>query len=199
MHIPEFRADLSAGSLLIRESRVIADLLLQEAKPEDFQQALMRDNVLQKKNPVSARRQARLIRNRLEPMSRDIWLFVCDGSLDQAVHALLCSAIRQNRLLGDFLLTVVQEHHRTFKKSISSQDYHHFFQRCIQIKPDLAELSPSTVEKIRQVVFRVLAEAGIVESSRSMRLRAFHLLPEIRACMIAMDEEYVLKCLEGIG
>ena len=193
-----YRADITAGSLKVSESRVIADLLLQEAKPEDFQQALMRDNVLQKKNPVSARRQARLIRNRLEPMSRDIWLFVCDGSLDQAVHALFCAAIRQNRLLGDFLLTVVQEHHRTFKKSISSQDYHQFFQRCIQIKPDLAELSPSTIEKIRQVVFRILAEAGIVESSRSLRLRPFLLLPEIRACMFATNEEYVLKCLEGL-
>ncbi len=198
MHIPDFRADMGAGSLLVRESRVVAGLLLQEAKPEDFHQALMKDNLLQKKNPVSARRQARLIRNRLESMPRDFWLFVRDGDHDAAAQALLCAAIRQNRLLGDFLLTTVREHIRTYQKTLALRDFDLFFEQCRLIEPAISQWSESTVRKIRQVVFRILAEAKIIASTRSPRLLPFVLLPEIHAALSANQEQYVLQCLEGL-
>lgn len=43
-----YDSDLIGGSLMVRESRLIADLLLREATPEQWHQAIQIDNILQK-------------------------------------------------------------------------------------------------------------------------------------------------------
>ncbi len=42
-----YDSDLIGGSLMVRESRLIADLLLREATPEQWHQAIQIDNILQ--------------------------------------------------------------------------------------------------------------------------------------------------------
>ena len=59
-----YNAEISAGSLMLPESRRVAKLLLGHPTKEAWLEALKRDNILQKKSPATARRQARLIRNR---------------------------------------------------------------------------------------------------------------------------------------
>ena len=54
-----YNAEISAGSLLLPESRRIAKLLLGRPTPEQWDAALNDENLLQKK-PATARRQARL-------------------------------------------------------------------------------------------------------------------------------------------
>ena len=51
-----YSADISAGSLLLKESRPIALLLLAQADDQAWYQALVVDNVLQKKSPAGAKR-----------------------------------------------------------------------------------------------------------------------------------------------
>ncbi|WP_348944726.1 BrxA family protein [Chitinibacter sp. FCG-7] len=51
---------------MINESRRIAELLLQKPDDAAWSQAIKLDNILQKNNPATAIRQARLIRSRLE-------------------------------------------------------------------------------------------------------------------------------------
>ncbi len=40
-----YDSDLIGGSLMVRESRLIADLLLREATPEQWHQAIQIDNI----------------------------------------------------------------------------------------------------------------------------------------------------------
>ena len=49
-----YDSDLIGGSLMVRESRLIADLLLREAIPEQWHQAIQIDNILQKRTPASS-------------------------------------------------------------------------------------------------------------------------------------------------
>lgn len=46
-----YNAEISAGSLLLRESREIAKLLLEQADDAVWRNALVVDNVLQKNHP----------------------------------------------------------------------------------------------------------------------------------------------------
>jgi hypothetical protein len=59
---PRYRADITAGSLKVTESRRIADLLLHNVNNDGWIDAIVQRNVLQARNPASARRLARLIR-----------------------------------------------------------------------------------------------------------------------------------------
>ena len=98
-----YNGEISAGSLLVGESRLIARLLLDKVDGQDWDRVIQVDNILQKRNPASAKRQARLIRKRLGLMAPDLWYIVVDGSMDAPVQALLAAAIKHSRLLGDHL------------------------------------------------------------------------------------------------
>jgi hypothetical protein len=132
--ISEYRynAEISAGSLMLWESRIIAGLLLEGADTRKWQQAVNVDNVLQKKVPSTARRMARLIRNRLELMTPDLWELVVNGTSETALQSLLAAAIKHSRMLGDFLFEIVKDHYRIFEKQLTTIDWNHFLALCKQ-------------------------------------------------------------------
>ena len=94
-----YDSDLIGGSLMVRESRLIADLLLREATPEQWHQAIQIDNILQKRTPASAQRNATAIRKRLERLEPDFWKALRDGDDELATQVAFCGALERNLLL----------------------------------------------------------------------------------------------------
>jgi hypothetical protein len=105
--IPRYRADITAGSLKITESRRIADMLLNKVDAAGWSDAIVKRNILQAKSPATARRLALLIRSRLETLGPDIWKLIRDGKGPVVTHAILAAAVKQSPLLGDFLELVI--------------------------------------------------------------------------------------------
>lgn len=111
-----YRADITAGSLKVAESRVIADLLLKQADDDAWKAALREENVLQTRSPKTADRLSILIRGRLETMNADLWTLVKDGNSTVATHACLAAAVKHSALLADFLELVVTGKHEPWWK-----------------------------------------------------------------------------------
>ncbi len=104
-----YDSDLIGGSLMVRESRLIADLLLREATPEQWHQAIQIDNILQKRTPASAQRNATAIRKRLERLEPDFWKALRDGDDELATQVAFCGALERNLLLLEFMETVMRD------------------------------------------------------------------------------------------
>lgn len=195
-HTQKYIGDIVAGSLLIMESRKIARLLLDNANPKQWHQAIMIDNILQKRTPSAAKRQARLIKNRLSLMKPALWEFIAQGSSDMAVQGILAAAIKHSRLLGDFMDTVIRQHWRTFVKEITDKDWKNFIETCVQIDPGIDQWTDSTQAKIKQVIFRILTESKYIDNTKSLQLLPVSVIPEIRQYLIKNSEKYVLRCME---
>jgi hypothetical protein len=193
---PHYNAEITAGSLLLKESRAIVQLLLQGADEKAWYQAIAVDNVLQKTSPASARRMATLIRKRLETMPRELWVMIAEGTTEVATQSLLAAAIKHSQLLGDFMLQVLRSHYRAFDNRLSMRDWDSFVAECAHVDPVVATWSKTTINKIRQVVFRILSEAGYLHSTRSMRLQSVFIAPDVSKFLFIHDETYVLKCME---
>ena len=191
-----YNAEISAGSLLLKESREIAKLLLGEADAAAWHKALVVDNVLQKKSPASARRMARLIRNRLEGMERAHWRLVLDSDREVALQSLLVAAIKHSQMLEDFLREVVKEHYRTFKRQLSLSDLHNFLVDCENREKAVAGWSELTKKKLGQVIIRILAEVGYLESSRNMQLSPIQIRPKVHDYLQTHDMQNILRCME---
>jgi len=193
-----YNGEIVAGSLLVKESREVAELLLRGLNEKEFYKEVLISNVLQKRSPASAKRQAKLIRNRLLPLHQDFWNIIQDGSHEQSTQALLAASIVHSRLLGDFIKQVIQLQIKTFQKQVSYREWDNFFEECKHREPAAAQWAESTTKKIRQVIFRILAEAKIIDSTRSMYLIPFSLLPEVKELLVRHEESYALECLEAI-
>lgn len=175
-----YNAEISAGSLMLPESRRIATLLLTHPTKAQWFEVLKLDNVLQKKSPATARRQARLIRNRLETLEDEAWSLIAEGSLEVATQLLFAAAIKHSQILGDFLRDVYAGHLRRLETNLApAKDWEAFMADCLQRDPEIANFSDVTKAKMLQVVLRVLAEGRYVDSTKTLRLTPPHLHPDV--------------------
>lgn len=191
-----YNGDIVAGSLLIQETRKIASLLLNNVADEEWKRAIEIDNILQKRSPASAIRQARLIKNRLTLMTPELWRLIKEGNSDIAVQAILAASIKHSRLLGDFMDKTLREQWRIFTKNISIKDWKDFLETCAQVDPKVDKWTDSTRSKLKQVVFRILAESKYIACTKSLRLLPVSIIPDIRKYLIENSEDYVLRCME---
>lgn len=192
-----YNAEISAGSLMLPESRRIAALLATHPSDAQWQEALRLDNVLQKKTPATARRQARLIRNRLETLNEEAWGLIAEGPQELATQLLFAAAVKHSQLLWDFLRDIYAGHLRRLETHLSpAKDWEAFMADCRQRDPDIAAFSDSTQAKLLQVVLRVLAEARYIDSTRSLRLTPPHLHPDALRYLKTHGETAVLAVMD---
>ncbi|QDV43918.1 hypothetical protein Enr13x_37780 [Stieleria neptunia] len=191
-----YRADITAGSLKVAESRVIADLLLKRADDDAWKAALRDENVLQTRSPRTADRLALLIRGRLETMDSGLWKLVMDGNASVATHACLAAAVKHSALLADFLELVVKEQYRVFAEKLTHQMWDEFIADCQNRDAELPAWSESTIERLRSSVFQILQQAGYIDNTRSLRLQTVHIADEVVRYLQNHDEDSVLRCIE---
>lgn len=191
-----YGAELTAGALKIPESRIIADLLLRGVEPDEWQESLYEQNALQARNLATARRLARLIRQRLELMDEGLWRLIRDGSQTVATHASLAAAIKHSALLGDFLDLVVREQYRLFASKLSLTLWEEYLNDCRGRDPDMPLWNDSTRRRLRSSVYQTLAQAGFLDSTRTLRLQPVHIASEVLSYLRDHREEYVLRCIE---
>ena len=191
-----YRADITAGSLKLAESRVVADLLLRATDERGWKDAVITQNVLQVRNPATASRMGRLIRQRLELMSADLWRLVRDGSAVVATQAVLAAAVKHSALLGDFLDLVVRDQYRVFAKALDDRLWDEYLDNCRGRDPDMPQWNESTRQRLRSSVFQVLAQAGYINNTRAKQLQTVHLAPEVLQYLERHHEQYVLRCIQ---
>jgi hypothetical protein len=192
----KYNGEIVAGSLLISESRQIAGLLLDGVDDKKWHRKIAVENILQKKSPKSSMRQARLIKNRLSMMNAKLWKLIINGSFETATQAILAASIKHNHLIGDFMDNVIRQHWETFTKHISLNDWEDFLRTCAQIDPKVDAWSANTRMKLRQVVFRILAESGYIENTKTCLLLPVTIVPEIRTFLLNNNETYALRCMD---
>jgi hypothetical protein len=191
-----YGAELTAGALKVRESRVVADLLLRGVDERGWRKALYEENVLQTRSPMSAKRLRTLIRGRLELMDPELWKLVRDGTGDVATHACLAAAVKHSALLGDFLDLVVREQYQLFREALTKRQWDDYLQDCRGRDPEMPVWSESTARRLRSSVFQILAEAGYVENTRTLKLQTVHIAGPVLRYLEKHNEQYVLRCIQ---
>ena len=193
-----YKADLTAGALKVAESRIIAGLLLRGVDDEGWKDAIVKRNVLQARSPATARRLTQLVKGRLMTMGPDLWRIIRDGKGNVATHAVLAAAIKHSPLLGDFLDLVVREQYRLLAPTTAGRTklWDEYLDGCQESDPDMPQWNESTRKRLRSSVFQSLAQAGYIESTRSLKLQNVHIADQVLHYLKAQGEEYVLRCIQ---
>jgi hypothetical protein len=191
-----YTATISSTPLRLRETRVVADLLLQGVGNEAWTEAIVENNALQVGSRIGVIRSSNIIRARLEPLGADLWRIVRDGSKELTTQAAFAGAIKHSRLLGDFLDLAIREERAAFNPQLSKRTWTDYIEGCRGRDPDMPQWSESTVAKLRSVVFSMLAEAGYLKDTRSLLLQTAFVDEQLATLLEERGENYVLRCLK---
>lgn len=191
-----YLANFTKCSLIVPETRIIAGLLLQGVEPREWERQVYELNVLQKRTAKTAATYANLARARLQTMEAELWQLVHEGSMLVATHTVLAATIKFSPLFGDFLRTVVRHQFRRFSPHLELRHWDGYIEDCQRAQPDMPSLTDSTRGKLRQNAIRMLAEAGFIEDTRSLRLRSQAIEPDVLNYLRQHNEQYVLDCLQ---
>lgn len=181
---------------MVRESRIVASLMLDQVTEEEWDQAIRVENVLQKRTPASAKRNAQAIRKRLERLEPEFWRALRDGDEELATQVAFCAALERNFLLVEFMERVVRDAYITHSEQLEAFQWADFLEDCAHRDPAIHDWKESSKKKMGQVAFRMLAEVGYLKSTRSLKLQHVVIRPEIRAMLDDTYKQRIKKCME---
>lgn len=158
----EYRLSFGTGGLYVTES---AQLILSFDELGDWSEVIedaVEKNLLQFKSTQSTRRAVREICTRLKNMTpRELDFFQNADPFDQSLMCWL-ACCRTYEFIGDFATQVLLENFASYKLDLDYAAFDFFCEEQAQFHPELEEVTESTRKKLRQILFRMMREAGIL-------------------------------------
>ena len=164
-----YRMSFSTGGLFINESRDIASLYGEIHDWNVVAERVLASGQLKLPKAASNRRTAREIINRLSCLSDEELVYLAEGADRTDQLALLWLAFcRAYPFVRDFSREVISERLHTYRLDLPIETFDLFFdEKSDQIKT-LGRISKTTRLKLRQVLFRVMREAGIIDVTNNI-------------------------------
>ncbi len=182
---------------MVRESRIVAALLLEGASKDAWEQAVVVENRLQKRTPATARRLAGSIRKRLQRVGPEFWRALCDGDDNLATQVAFCAALERNLLLVEFMEQVLADAYLTHAGHLEAYQWQAFLEDCAHRDSAIHDWKESSKKEMGQVAIRMLAEMGYLADTKSLRLQNVIIRPEVRAMLQNNDKHRILACLDN--
>ena len=167
----EYKASLTREQFLFYEIRVVAKLRMQGETSDGSLKKVLEDNLFQFPTERMIASIFHTCQRRLDSLESDKLVNeIAFGSAEDAKLINLYSMMRDNRIVWDFMVSVIGEKYRTQDYELTPSDLNIFFLHLQEQNDQIAAWSDSTVRKIKQVLKRCLLECGYLESAKSTRL-----------------------------
>ncbi|AJD50121.1 hypothetical protein S7S_18545 [Isoalcanivorax pacificus W11-5] len=163
-----YRISFTSGSLYHRESVKLAELYVSLRDWEKVRAQALRDNLLQARTESTAMRTCREAIARLKRLNDDELAFLAEANYHDQAHLLWVAVCRLYRFIADFAMEVVRERFVAMKLDLSFEDFDAFYNRKSEWHDELDNASASTRDKLRQVLFRMLREAGLLAKDKTI-------------------------------
>ena len=170
-NISKYNGSLTREQFLFHEMRTTAKFLNEGLSEEVIVKRIMDDNLFQYPTEREIKKMAQVCICRLKSMQDDSLInAVATQSSDVAKQICLYAMMKYNRLVWDFMITVIGEKFRQQNLSFSKLDVNVFFMRLQEQDDGVAEWKESTINKIKQVLVKVLVENDYLDNIKSDHL-----------------------------
>ena len=161
MESTQYKLSFTAASLSISESLNIAEVYL-GCKNWDETETIVKDNnLLQSRTRSRTTRTYCELAQRLKLLSTEQLELLVEGNLQEQKYLLWFAVCNRYRFIQEFAIEVIHEKFLSMNYELIDLDYDAFFNRKADWHEELDQIADSTKDKLKQVVFRMLREAGI--------------------------------------
>lgn len=164
------------GGMYLNECLILAELRLASSDWERNAERIRSGNLFQQRKASSLKRLIPAVRERIECLSEDDLSYFLSASATEQKLLLFVSICRKFPFIADFVSEVLRPKVAIFDWEIRPSDWSEFLERKRPEHPEIDSVSELSLGKIRQVVFKMLFEAGLISSTE-----AKHITPPIPA------------------
>lgn len=184
-----YNGGLTREQFLFYEIKVVAKLLVDGMNIDDAILKIKNENLFQFPTERMVVNIANACYRRLQALDSEKLIYVlATYSVDVAKQVNLYAMMKQNRIVWDFMVTVIGEKYRTQDFSFTKKDMSAFMFQLQEQNEDVATWSDSTIQKIKQVLTKSLVECGYLDNTKSEVLNPVYLYPELEEEIISNND-----------
>lgn len=195
-----YKASITREQFMFYEMRTTAKLLMEGLSDKDVIDRIVAENLFQYPTERQIRSQTLACLKRLHGLNDDSLVeAIATQPSDAAKQVCLYAMMKYNRLVWDFMVTVIGEKYRNRDMSFSRRDLNVYFIRLQEQIDTVAAWSESTVARAKLVLLRVLVETEYLDSKDADHLNPVWLDRQLENAIRASHNEAVLpafNCLD---
>lgn len=139
--------------------------------------------------PATGKRIRVELLKRLKTLTLDQLSFLLEAGLDEARKMAFISVCKTYPFVYEFAVEVLREKMFQLDYQITEGDYFAFYNRKKESHPELEEISDHSKDKIRQVLFKILEEAKIIDNTKSKNIQPQFLSTEFQTLLQEDDPD----------
>lgn len=156
-----YALSFTSGGLLVREGEVAATIYLDARDWAATRVQIVEGNLFQARTTSSSVRTARETVQRVTTLTDAEIQLLTESSFTERQQLMWVAACRRYGLVGDFAEEVLRERFLLMTPLLGYEEFDRFIAGKSLWHPELDELKPSTAQKLRQSLFRMLHEGGL--------------------------------------
>lgn len=193
----DYNLSFTAGSLLPVESAVIAELYLELQDWNAVKSMIADNNVLKKTAASTADREFSEIKKRLDFLNSSQLELLVSGDLDQKKQILFLAVCKTYPLIREFVNEVIQDKVAIFEKQITEDDFYIFWNKRAATHDKLEDIAQSTKKKLKQVLFLILTDVGLLKKEYNTFIILTPYLSEtVRHCIMNDNPKWLEMFLQ---
>lgn len=185
----DYNGGLTREQFLFYEIRTVATLLCQGFDRDEIVKKIEEENLFQFPTERMIKSIAKTCFQRVDALDSETLVYLlANASSDVAKQINLYAMMKYNRIVWDFMTTVIGEKFRTQEFEYLRKDLNVFFFQLREQNDNVASWSDATVNKIKQVLNKCLVECGYLDSVRSTCLNIITIAPELEDAIRADND-----------
>lgn len=175
-----YNGSLTAEQFLFYEIRIVAKMYLDGKKTNEAIEEVKRDNLFQYPTERQVSRLTRACYKRLDALNNE--KLICElayAPTEIAKQINLYAIMRYNRLVWEFMVSMIGEKYRNQDFSFPRKDINAFFTRLQEQDDSVAAWSEGTINKIKSVLVRMLIETEYLDDIKDPTLNPILICEEL--------------------
>lgn len=169
MNEKKYKVSFTTGGLYFQEAIKIASLYLQCQDWAAVTEKAKKENFLQARTGNSIVRTSREVIQRVQTLTEEQLVLLIEGNLTDQKQILWLAVCKHYSLIMEFATKVIREKVFQLNFQLDLIDWDAFFNSKAEWNDELDQLTVSTREKLRQVVFRMMHEADILTRENTIQ------------------------------
>lgn len=178
--INKYNGGLTREQFLFFEIRIVASLVLQGLTRNEILEKIKEENLFQFPTERMISSIAAACFRRIDALESEALVYhLANAPAEVAKQINLYAMMKYNRIVWEFMTTVIAEKFRTQEFDFSKKDLNIFFFRLQEQNDTVASWSDATISKIKQVLTKSLVECDYLDSTRATELNMVSIVPEL--------------------